>query len=224
MTRVLIVEDDKRLAQQTAKYLKDRGVAVAVAMDGVAGQKLAIQERFDCIILDLNLPGRDGIDVCRSVRDRVDVPIIMVTGRDEEADVVLGLEVGADDYIVKPFSARVLLARIRAATRRARGRSDGKIHVGRLEIDPASLSVTLGDRSIDVTAHEFAILCALARRVGVVVSREQLQQATGAGDAVDRAVDVHVSHLRQKLGDDSRNPRILKTVRGGGYMLAKDGW
>jgi DNA-binding response OmpR family regulator len=224
VTRVLIVEDDKRLAAQTARYLEARGVAVAVAEDGVAGQNLAIRERFDCIILDLNLPGRDGIDVCRSVRDRVDVPIIMVTGRDEEADEVLGLEVGADDYIVKPFSARVLLARIRAAMRRAQGRPDGRIHVGTLELDPASLSVALAGRSIEVTAHEFAILCALARRAGMVVSREQLQKATGAGDVVDRAVDVHVSHLRQKLGDDSRNPRMLKTIRGGGYLLAKDGW
>src|SRR2546423_9507624 len=143
MARVLIVEDDSQLAKQTARYLEARGFAVAVAVDGIAGQDLAIRERFDCIILDLNLPGRDGIDVCRSVRDRVDVPIIMVTGRDEEADVVLGLEVGADDYIIKPFSARVLLARIRAAMRRAQGRTEGKLHIGKLELDPASLSVTL---------------------------------------------------------------------------------
>jgi DNA-binding response OmpR family regulator len=222
MLRVLIVEDDVRVAKHTQRYLESRGFEVAVAADGIAGEQLALRERFDCILLDLNLPGRDGIDVCRTVRDRVDVPIIMVTGRDEEADEVLGLEVGADDYLTKPFSARVLLARIRAVVRRAHPTAAGKLRIGSLELDPASLTVTLGGKPIEVTSHQFAVLYALARRVGVVVSREELRDATGFGE--HRAVDVHVSHLRQKLGDDSRNPRMLKTIRGGGYLLARDGW
>jgi DNA-binding response OmpR family regulator len=120
MLSVLIVEDDARLAAQTARYLEQRGLAVSIAGDGVAGQELALGQPFDCIVLDLNLPGRDGIEICRSVRDRVDVPIIMVSGRDDEADVVLGREVGADDYLVKPFSARTLLERIRTAVERGR--------------------------------------------------------------------------------------------------------
>jgi DNA-binding response OmpR family regulator len=223
--KVLLVEDDARLAQLTQRYLETHGVVVTVATDGIEGQNEALRRQYDCIVLDLMLPGRDGIEVCRQLRDRSDVPIVMVTARGEEADRVLGLESGADDYVTKPFSPRELLARIRANVRRVRGQAGPEretIQIGALVLDPARMSVTLDGKSVDVTAYEFAILRALAQRPGRVLSREQLLDlAKGSADlSFDRSIDVHVSRLRAKLGDDSRNPRILKTVRGAGYMLA----
>jgi two-component system, OmpR family, response regulator len=223
--KVLLVEDDARLAQLTARYLESHGVLVTVTSDGLEGQAEALRRQYDCVVLDLMLPGRDGIEVTRALRSRTDVPIVMVTARGEEADRVLGLEVGADDYVTKPFSPRELLARIRATVRRVRGQvgpAQQTIQVGGLVLDPARMTVTLDDRPIEVTAYEFAILRALATRPGRVLSREQLLDvAKGSAElSFDRSIDVHVSRLRAKLGDDSRNPRILKTVRGVGYLLA----
>jgi two-component system OmpR family response regulator len=223
--KVLLVEDDTRLAQLTTRYLEGHGVLVTVAADGIEGQAEALRRQYDCLVLDLMLPGRDGIEVCRELRTRSDVPIIMVTARGEEADRVLGLEVGADDYVTKPFSPRELLARIRANVRRVRGQAgpaSDTIEVGTLVLDPAKMTVTLDSKTVDVTAYEFSILRALAQRPGKVLSREQLLDlAKGSADlSFDRSIDVHVSRLRAKLGDDSRNPRILKTVRGAGYLLA----
>ncbi len=224
--KVLLVEDDTRLAQLTTRYLEGHGVLVTVASDGIEGQAEALRRQYDCLVLDLMLPGRDGIEVCRELRTRSDVPIIMVTARGEEADRVLGLEVGADDYVTKPFSPRELLARVRANVRRVRGQAgppSETIQVGALVLDPAKMVVTLEGKAIDgITAYEFSILRALAQRPGKVLSREQLLDlAKGSADlSFDRSIDVHVSRLRAKLGDDSRNPKILKTVRGAGYMLA----
>jgi DNA-binding response OmpR family regulator len=223
--KVLLVEDDVRLAQLTSRYLEGHGVLVTAASDGIEGQAEALRRQYDCIVLDLMLPGRDGIEVCRELRTRSDVPIIMVTARGEEADRVLGLEVGADDYVTKPFSPRELLARIRANVRRVRGQAgptSDTISVGTLVLDPAKMTVALEGKIIDVTAYEFSILRALAQRPGKVLSREQLLDlAKGSADlSFDRSIDVHVSRLRAKLGDDSRNPKILKTVRGAGYLLA----
>jgi DNA-binding response OmpR family regulator len=223
--KVLLVEDDARLAQLTSRYLETHGVVVTVSADGIDGQAEALRRQYDCVVLDLMLPGRDGIEVCRQLRARIDVPIVMVTARGEEADRVLGLEVGADDYVTKPFSPRELLARIRANVRRVRGQAgppQDTIQVGGLVLDPAKMTVTLDSRPIEVTAYEFAILRALAQRPGKVLSREQLLDlAKGSADlSFDRSIDVHVSRLRAKLGDDSRNPKILKTVRGAGYLLA----
>ena len=171
------------------------------------------------------LPGRDGIEITRELRARTDVPIVMVTARTEEADRVLGLEVGADDYVSKPFSPRELLARIRATVRRVRGQAgpaQQTVQVGGLVLDPQKMAVTLDGNPIEVTAYEFSILRALAQRPGRVLSREQLLDlAKGSAElSFDRSIDVHVSRLRAKLGDDSRNPKILKTVRGAGYLLA----
>jgi DNA-binding response OmpR family regulator len=226
--KVLLVEDDARLAQLTSRYLEGHGVLVTTCGDGVEGQNEALRRQYDCVVLDLMLPGRDGIEVCRQLRQRVDVPIIMVTARGEESDRVLGLEVGADDYVTKPFSPRELLARIRANVRRVRGQAGPApetIEIGALVLDPSKMTVTLDGRAVDVTAYEFAILRALAQRPGKVLSREQLLDlAKGSADlSFDRSIDVHVSRLRAKLGDDSRNPRILKTVRGAGYMLVGGG-
>ena len=223
--KVLLVEDDERLAQLTARYLESHGVVVTVAKDGIEGQTEALRRQYDCLVLDLMLPGRDGIEVTRQLRARTDVPILMVTARGEEADRVLGLEVGADDYVTKPFSPRELLARIRATVRRVRGQAgpaQQTIQVGALVLDPQRMTVTLEGKLIEVTAYEFAILRALAQRPGRVLSREQLLDlAKGSAElSFDRSIDVHVSRLRAKLGDDSRSPRILKTVRGVGYLLA----
>ena len=223
--KVLLVEDDTRLAQLTTRYLEGHGVLVTTATDGIEGQNEALRRQYDCVVLDLMLPGRDGIEVCRELRTRSDVPIIMVTARGEEADRVLGLEVGADDYVTKPFSPRELLARIRANVRRVRGQAgptQETIEVGALVLDPAKMTVELDGKAIEVTAYEFSILRALAQRPGKVLSREQLLDlAKGSADlSFDRSIDVHVSRLRAKLGDDSRSPKLLKTVRGAGYLLA----
>ncbi|HUJ57494.1 MAG TPA: response regulator transcription factor [Kofleriaceae bacterium] len=223
--KVLLIEDDTRLAQLTARYLESHNVLVTCAGDGIEGQNEALRRQYDCVVLDLMLPGRDGIEVCRQLRGRIDVPIVMVTARGEEADRVLGLEVGADDYVTKPFSPRELLARIRANVRRVRGQAGPPaetIQIGALVLDPSKMAVTLDGKLVDVTAYEFSILRALAQRPGKVLSREQLLDlAKGSADlSFDRSIDVHVSRLRAKLGDDSRNPKILKTVRGAGYMLA----
>jgi two-component system, OmpR family, response regulator len=223
--KVLLVEDDTRLAQLTARYLETHGVVVTVAGDGIEGQNEALRRQYDCVVLDLMLPGRDGIEVTRELRARTDVPIVMVTARGEEADRVLGLEVGADDYVTKPFSPRELLARIKATVRRVRGQvgpAHSTIQVGALVLDPARMTVVLEGNPVEVTAYEFAILRALAQRPGRVLSREQLLDvAKGSAElSFDRSIDVHVSRLRAKLGDDSRNPKILKTVRGVGYLLA----
>jgi DNA-binding response OmpR family regulator len=223
--KVLLIEDDERLAQLTARYLESHGVLVTISVTGSDGQAEALRRQYDCIVLDVMLPGRDGIEVTRELRARTDVPIVMVTARTEEADRVLGLEVGADDYVTKPFSPRELLARIRATVRRVRGQAgptQQTVQVGGLTLDPQKMTVTLDGNPVDVTAYEFSILRALAQRPGRVLSREQLLDlAKGSAElSFDRSIDVHVSRLRAKLGDDSRNPKILKTVRGAGYLLA----
>ncbi len=225
---VLYVEDDDRLAQLTAQYLESHGVRVVVVSNGLDAVGEALRLRPDVVLLDLMLPGIDGLEVCRRLRARVDTPILMVTAHGEEPDRVVGLEGGADDYIVKPFSSRELLARIRAQARRARGGSgppDQTVVVGPLRIEPQAMLATLDGRPIQLTTYEFALLRALAARAGNVLSREQLIDLVrgNAEEAFDRSIDVHVSHLRQKLGDDPRNPRLLKTVRGVGYMLAPPG-
>lgn len=223
--RAILIEDDERLARLTARYLESHGVLVTVAADGREGLAEALRQSPDVVLLDLMLPGLDGLSICRELRAKSDVPILMITAREEEADRVVGLELGADDYIVKPFSSRELLARIRAQVRRARGRVGPparRIVVGPLSLDPASIQATLDGQALSLTTHEFSILKALAENAGRVLSREQLLYLSrgNAEDSFDRSIDVHVSRLRHKLGDDSKNPRLLKTVRGIGYLLA----
>jgi two-component system, OmpR family, response regulator len=224
----LLVEDDARLAAFTREYLEGHGVAVVVVGDGARGLAEALSGRYDVVLLDLMLPSKDGLEVCREVRARSDVPIIVLTARGEEADRVMGLELGADDYLGKPFSPRELLARIRAVTRRAKGRAgppQGQVKVGGLLIDPAARTVSLDGEEIHLTGYEFDLLEALARRAGRVLTREQLMELArgSAEEAFDRSIDVHVSRLRQKLGDDPKRPRLIKTVRGSGYLLAGEG-
>jgi DNA-binding response OmpR family regulator len=221
----LLVEDDARLAALTAEYLRKHGVEVVVAGDGAQALQEWRRLRFDVVLLDLMLPGRSGLEVCRELRARSDVPILILTARGEEADRVLGLELGADDYVTKPFSSRELLARVQAQVRRARGQAgprSGVVQVGELVLDAASLRATLAGRELPLTAYEFRLLLALAERAGQVISRERLLEIVQgtAEESFDRSIDVHVSRLRAKLGDEPRRPRWLKTVRGAGYQLA----
>lgn len=223
--RVLLLEDDERLARLTQRYLESHAVVVTWVADGLQGLQEALRNRPDVVLLDLSLPGLDGLSVCREIRARSDVPVVMLTARDEEADRVMGLELGADDYIAKPFSSRELLARLRAQVRRARGKVGPRnkhLRVGRLLLDPQALSATLDGRMLSLTAYEFALLRALAEHAGHVLGREQLLVLAkgSAEEAFDRSIDVQISRLRQKLGDDSRQPKLLKTIRGSGYMLA----
>lgn len=224
---VVYIEDDERLASLTARYLETHGVRVVLAPDARDGIAKILRERPDVILLDLMLPGTDGLEACRQLRARVDTPIIMVTARGDEVDRVVGLEGGADDYIPKPFSSRELLARVRAQARRARGRvgpAPTVLRVGALVIDAAARRAAQGGKDLPLTTYEFTLLLVLAERAGRVLSREQIMELVrgSADEAFDRSIDVHISHLRQKLGDDPRNPRLLKTVRGIGYMLADE--
>lgn len=222
---IVYIEDDDKLARLTAKYLETHGVRVTLAADPIEGIACVLREHPDVVLLDLMLPNIDGFEVCRRLRARVSTPIIMVTARGEEADRVMGLEGGADDYIAKPFSSRELLARVRAHTRRARGNTgpaESIVVAGPFTIDPVSRTVTRGSDELSLTTYEFDLLRAFAERTGRVLTREQLVDLVrgSADEAFDRSIDVHVSRLRKKLGDDPRSPRIIKTVRGIGYLFA----
>jgi len=223
----LLVEDDDRLARFTAEFLDQNGVKVTRAPDGEEGLNEALRNFYDIVILDLLLPRRDGLDLCRRLRARSNVPIVIVTARADEVDRLLGFELGADDYLPKPFSPRELLARVRAHVRRARGlvgptEHDYMLRVGALALSPTQMRATLAGRELELTSYEFLLLKALAERAGKVLTRERLLDlAKGdADDSFERSIDVRISRLRQKLGDDSRHPRLLKTIRGVGYMLA----
>jgi DNA-binding response OmpR family regulator len=223
----LLVEDDARLAALTREYLGSHGVVVTLASDGRRGLAEALAHRYDVVLLDLMLPEKHGLEVCRELRARSDVPIVVLTARGEEADRVMGLELGADDYLAKPFSPRELLARIRAVVRRARGQAGPSrevVRVGTLVVDPGARRATYAGRELQLTGYEFALLKALAERAGRVLTREQLMEiAKGSSEeSFDRSIDVHVSRLRHKLGDDPKRPRLLKTVRGAGYLLAEE--
>lgn len=224
---IVLVEDDARLARLTAQYLESHGVLVHIVARGNLAVAEVLRVRPDVVLLDLMLPGASGNEVCRQLRQRVDVPIIMVTARTEEADRVLGLEDGADDYVHKPFSSRELLARIRANARRAQGRAGParqRIAIGELVVDAASVTATLADQRLPLTTYEFQLLQVLAERAGHVLSREQLLQLLQGTteESFDRSIDVHVSRLRHKLEQDPRRPRFLKTIRGVGYMLVRE--
>ncbi|WP_437538366.1 response regulator transcription factor [Sorangium sp. So ce726] len=225
---IVYIEDDERLARLTARYLESHNMRVTVAAGAREGIACVLRERPDVILLDLLLPEIDGFEVCQKLRARVDTPIIMVTARGEETDRVLALEGGADDYITKPFSARELLAHIRAQARRARGlagpTSERRLVTGPLIIEPAARRAIFDGVELSLTTYEFDLLHTLAARAGRVLTREQLVDLVlgSAGEAFDRSIDVHISHLRRKLGDEPRSPRLIKTVRGIGYVFADD--
>jgi DNA-binding response OmpR family regulator len=223
--RVLLIDDDQRLVDLLASYLEQNGVTLTGAPDGARGLAALEAGTFDAVLLDVMMPGMTGLEVCKRVRQMSTIPIIMLTAKGDETDRVVGLEIGADDYVAKPFSPRELLARLRALLRRASPDAVAdRIHVGLVAIDTPSREVRISGKLVELTGIEFDILVALARRAGRVVPRESLLSDAGRGDAVvgERTVDVHISHLRHKLGDDPRTPKLIKTVRGIGYVLAKD--
>ncbi|MFO0727493.1 MAG: response regulator transcription factor [Myxococcota bacterium] len=221
--RVLLIDDDQRLFTLLETYLATSDCSLAHAKDGQTGLKMLDAEAFDAVLLDVMMPGIDGLETCRRIRAKSNIPILMLTARGDEADRVVGLEIGADDYISKPFAPRELLARLRAVLRRSAPEAVAQeLRVGAVSIDVNGREVKVGGDAIDLTGLEFDILLALARRPGRVVPREALLREAGRGDVVvgERTVDVHISHLRQKLGDETA--RLIKTVRGVGYTLAKE--
>ena len=236
--RTLLVDDDPDLARLLQDYLATHDVAVTHVIDGPTG--LAALEKepdgFDVVLLDVMLPGIDGFEVCRRIRATYEVPIVMLTARGDDTDRIVGLEIGADDYVPKPFNPRELLARVRAVLRRAGPKapvSVEKITLGPIEIDVGARVVKKAGAEISLTSFEFRILHALARRAGETVTREELANAVrepaqvkvakdvAYDPSVDRSLDVHVSRLRQKLEEDPKEPRVIKTVRGVGYVLAR---
>jgi DNA-binding response OmpR family regulator len=223
--RVLLIDDDVRLQELLATYLEQNGVHVTTASDGARGLVALDAGAFDAVLLDVMLPGMDGLEVLRRIRTRSKVPVLMLTAKGDETDRVVGLEIGADDYVAKPFSPRELLARLRAVLRRSQPAAlSEKIVVGDVALDVATREVRVADRVVELTGIEFDILVALARRAGRVVPRDALLTEAGRGDVTvgERTVDVHISHLRQKLGDDPRSPKKIKTVRGVGYVFARE--
>jgi DNA-binding response OmpR family regulator len=213
--RVLVVEDEEAIAEPLAEGLRREGFTVTVA--GTGAEALAADEA-DVVLLDLRLPDIDGLDVCRELRARSDVPIIVVTARGEEVDRVVGLELGADDYVVKPFGIRELIARIRAVTRRSQGSAvDAPINIGELQLDERGRRVTIGGEALDLTPKEFDLLSALARDPGAVVSRRRLLEEVWNTSwyGSTKTIDVHVAALRRKLGDAA----LIETVRGVGFRL-----
>jgi DNA-binding response OmpR family regulator len=225
MPRVLLIDDDKRLHELLLTYLEQNGFSVTGAPDGKRGLSALDAETFDIVLLDVMMPGMDGLEVCRRIRQKSRVPILMLTAKGDETDRVVGLELGADDYIAKPFGPRELVARLRAVLRRVNPQAQSEVVVvNEISIDVPGHKVDVDGREIELTGIEFDILLGLARRAGRVVGRDALLSEAGRGDVTvgDRTVDVHISHLRQKLGDDPRSPKKIKTIRGIGYVLVKD--
>ena len=220
---ILVVDDEARIVKLVRDYLTRAGFDVLEARDGDRALTMARVERPDLIILDLMLPGADGLDVCRRLRKESDVPIIMLTARVEEADRIVGLELGADDYVTKPFSPGELVARVRATLRRASGElgPSTMLRAGDVELDTASLTVTVAEEPVDLTPTEFQLLAALVRQPGRIFTREQLLEAVHgvAFDGYDRSVDSHVKNLRRKIESDPRQPRYIQTVYGVGYRF-----
>ena len=220
--KILIADDDPRLRELVSLALQRAGYAVITASDGQRALVHAAREAPDLIVLDVGMPEMDGFEVCRRIRATSQVPVLFLTARDEEIDRILGLELGADDYVTKPFSPRELVARVKAVLRRGgmSNSSDGLQH-GALRLDPLTRAVTLGGRAVELSALEFDLLHALLRSPGRVFTREELIAAVWGEDfgGVDRVVDVHISSLRRKLGDNAERPHFVATVRGIGYRL-----
>jgi DNA-binding response OmpR family regulator len=221
---ILVVDDEPRVARLARDYLEKNGFRVMTAADGQSALAIARREKPDLVILDLMLPVLDGREVCRLLRRESDVPIIMLTALSEEIDQVTGLEIGADDYITKPFSVRALVARVRALLRRTRGevRAPTIVRVGELEVDPAKYSVSFNGIPIKFTPNEFKLLFLLASRSGQTLTREQLlDDLHGAASSIDRSVDSHIKNIRKKLEAASGEP-MIETVYGIGYRFTEE--
>lgn len=229
-SRVLVIDDDRKLCRLIRDYLEPMGYAVSTVHTGPEGVEKAATEAWSAIILDVMLPGLDGFEVLKRIRHVSDVPVLMLTARGDEADRIVGLEIGADDYLPKTFSTRELLARLRAVTRRSvrtaaaekdDGDAEAELVVGPLRVNPGSRVAVLGDSPLTLTPVEFDLLASLARGRGRVKTREQLLDEIRDRnyEVFDRSIDVHISALRKKLGDDPKTPRFIRTVRAAGYLL-----
>ena len=231
-TRILVVDDDTKLCRLVRDYLEPLGYEVSIANTGPKGLETALQSSFSAVILDVMLPGMDGFEVLRLLRAKSHVPVLMLTGRGEELDRIVGLELGADDYLPKTFSTRELLARLRAVIRRsimaqpAVELATKRIVIGDLQLDEGSRTALLANETLSLTAVEFDILLSLAKAPGRIKTREQLliEVADRDFDVFDRSIDVHISSLRKKLRDDAKEPRFIVTVRSAGYMMRRPGW
>lgn len=225
--RVLVVEDDPRLAEMLSEYLGQAGFRITVATAGASAlRRLAAEASYDAVVLDLMLPDMDGLDVCREIRTRSDTPVLMLTARGDAIDRIIGLELGADDYLPKPFEPRELVARLRAILRRrapAGAEAEPLLHFGRLDIDAAARAVLLDGVRCELTSYQFELLLVLAQNAGRVLSREALMDKVKGEhlEAFDRSIDVHVSRIRAAIEDDPKKPRRVITVRGAGYVFAK---
>ena len=227
--QVLIVEDDQRLAELTQEYLQSNGLQVAIESDGARAAARILKEQPDLVVLDLMLPGEDGLSICRKVRGQFAGPILMLTARTDDMDEVLGLEMGADDYVCKPVRPRVLLARIRALLRRSEGgeapvENQRRLEFGPLVIDSAMREAWLRGASVELTSAEFDLLWLLAANAGRILSREEIFTALRGieYDGQDRSIDVRISRIRPKIGDDPMHPRLIKTVRSKGYLFVAE--
>lgn len=225
--RLLVIDDDRKLAGLIRDYLTPMGYEVEMRHSGPEGLAEAAAAPYQAVILDVMLPGMDGFAVLRELRKKSDVPVLMLTALGEEADRIVGLEIGADDYLPKTFSSRELLARLRAVTRRSRAREEAssvrELTAGPLRLCEETHTVVFDDAPVDLTALEFAILAALLKSKGRVKTRESLIEEVSERrfDVFDRSIDVHVSSLRRKLGDDAKSPRFIRTIRGVGYSLTE---
>jgi two-component system phosphate regulon response regulator OmpR len=223
--RILMIEDDRHLASMVSEYLGANGFEVTVAARADRGLSLLAAGGFRAVLLDVMLPDLDGFEVCRRIRAREDTPVLMLTARGDDTDRIVGLELGADDYLPKPFNPRELLARLKAILRRRTAGTEARpvLRFGRLEIDREARRVRLDGRERPLTGHQFDLLLALAESAGRVLSREALmERVRGDGlEAFDRSIDVHVSRIRAAIEDDPRHPRRILTVRGSGYVFAR---
>jgi len=224
--RILMIEDDETLSGMVDEYLGARGIEVTTRPEAESGLKLLRQNGFDALILDVMLPDLDGFEVCRRVRSDSDIPILMLTARGEDTDRIVGLELGADDYLPKPFNPRELLARLRAILRRRGAPSKGaqpRLRFGRLDIDRDARVVRVEGQARTLTSHQFELLCILAENTGRVMSREALMnRLRGHGlEAFDRSIDVHISRIRAAIEEDPKHPRRVITIRGAGYVFAQ---
>jgi DNA-binding response OmpR family regulator len=223
--RILMIDDDNRLAGMVSDYLGGAGFRVMIAATAREGEALLKRDAFDAVILDLMLPDADGLDLCRRLRASTDVPILMLTARGEPMDRVVGLEVGADDYLAKPFEPRELQARLRAILRRKGAPAKSEtLRFGRLEIDKGARMVRIDGEERIITSYQFVLLLILAERAGRVLSRDALMDLLKGEklEAFDRSVDVHISRIRAAIEDDPKKPRRILTVRGAGYVFARD--
>ena len=223
MATILVVDDEPKISRLVRDYLERSGFGVLTALDGHEALMRVRTERPDLVILDLGLPRLDGLDVTRQLRRDGDLPIIMLTARDDETDKLIGLELGADDYVTKPFSPRELVARVRAVLRRRdRGAVGEQLEAGALSLDVPRMRLTVDGRAVELTATEFSLLAAMARQPGRVFTRSQLLDAIHgvAFESYERAIDAHVKNIRRKVEDNPHDPRHLLTVYGVGYRLA----